>query len=123
MEGTEPTPALPGTTFECSLDLAEFTACPNPLAYSNLSDGPHELLVRAVGPQGTVDLTPAEYAWEVGDPTPTVVTIHKGRASSRSTRRRRSSSASATRSRSPRARSTAERSSSAASLSPASPGA
>ncbi|HEV2950641.1 MAG TPA: hypothetical protein VGZ51_00940, partial [Actinomycetota bacterium] len=69
---------LPGTTFQCSLDLAPFTACPSPLTYTNLPFGPHELLVRAVGPQGTADLEPEVYEWEVGDATPAVVTIQTG---------------------------------------------
>ncbi len=66
-----------GATFECSLDLGLFVACPNP--YTTIVPlGDHELLVRAKGPLGAVDIEPAEWSWYSGDVTAPVVTIHTG---------------------------------------------
>jgi hypothetical protein len=68
-----------GATFECSLDLAPFTACSSPATFTGVPYGEHELQVRAVSPEGTrVDLTPAVHAWESGDMTPPLVTITSG---------------------------------------------
>ena len=47
-----------GATFECSLDLGLFEPCPNPYTLT-VPLGEHELLVRAKGPLGAVDLEPA----------------------------------------------------------------
>jgi hypothetical protein len=49
-----------GTTFECSLDGATFSACTTPKNYQGLSEGPHTFQVRAVGSAGGADITPAE---------------------------------------------------------------
>ena len=68
-----------GATFECSLDLAPFTPCPNPYTLE-APYGEHELEVRAKGPLGAVDLEPAVWGWASGDVTPPVVTIHSGPA-------------------------------------------
>jgi CSLREA domain-containing protein len=66
-------------TFECSLDLALFSACESPLTITAIPFGQHELQVRAVSPLGTqVDLSPAIYEWESGDMTPPVITILTG---------------------------------------------
>ena len=67
-----------GATFECSLDLAEFEPCANPLVLTDVPFGEHELAVRAKGPMGAVDLEPAVWEWASGDVTPPVVTIHDG---------------------------------------------
>jgi hypothetical protein len=69
-EFTSPDPLA---TFECSLDGAAFAACTSPLGLSGLSDGPHELAVRAVGTAGP-DPSPATRAWVVDAIAP-VVTI------------------------------------------------
>ena len=70
---------VPGATFECSLDLAPFTACTSPITITDIPYGAHEFQVRGVSPAGTrVDLTPAIYEWESGDMTPPVVTILTG---------------------------------------------
>ena len=71
-------PAL-GARFECSLDLAPFTDCPNPYTLT-VPFGEHELEVRAKGPMGAVDLEPAVWSWASGDVTPPVITIHSGPA-------------------------------------------
>jgi hypothetical protein len=63
-----------GSTFECSLDGAAFTSCPNPQTYSGLADGPHTFDARAVDPAGNADLSPDSYAWTI-DATPPDTTI------------------------------------------------
>ena len=54
-----------GSTFECSLDDAPFTTCESPLTVDGLGTGSHSFAVRATGPTGEVDTTPASMAWEV----------------------------------------------------------
>jgi len=56
---------LPGSSFECSLDSQPFASCSSPKAYTGLADGEHNLAVRATGPSGTVDPTPAQRTWTV----------------------------------------------------------
>jgi Fibronectin type III domain/Carboxypeptidase regulatory-like domain/Calx-beta domain len=51
-------------TFECALDSAAFASCPNPVTYTSLSSGAHQLQVRAVAAGGT-DATPAVHRWSV----------------------------------------------------------
>jgi hypothetical protein len=63
-----------GSTFECSLDGAAFTSCPNPQTYSSVPDGAHTFQARAVDPAGNVDPSPASYSWTI-DATPPVTTI------------------------------------------------
>jgi hypothetical protein len=52
-----------GTTFECSLDDAPFSACKSPHTYSDVGQGPHLFAVRAVdtaknaGPASSLDWT------------------------------------------------------------------
>ena len=52
--------------------------CISGVGYANLAFGPHEFFVRARGPMGNVETTPAAYEWEIGDLTPPVVTITDG---------------------------------------------
>jgi hypothetical protein len=63
-----------GSTFECSLDGAAFTPCPNPQTYSGVADGPHTFQVQAVDPAGNVDPSPDSYSWTI-DATPPDTTI------------------------------------------------
>jgi hypothetical protein len=73
----------PSATFECSLDGAAFTACPEPAQYTNLPNGPHTLRVRAVDLAGNFDTTPAERTWTVtADTTPPETTIQSKPAAS-----------------------------------------
>jgi hypothetical protein len=58
-------------TFQCSLDLGAFAACTSPLTLSGLSEGPHELQVRAVSASGLVDPTPDDYEWVIDLTPPT----------------------------------------------------
>jgi hypothetical protein len=55
--------SVPGSSFECSLDGAAFTACGSPDAFK-VSRGRHTFAVRARGPLGNVDPTPASDAWK-----------------------------------------------------------
>jgi parallel beta-helix repeat protein len=68
----------PDATFECSLDGAPYAACVSGVTFTDVPFGEHELLVRAKGPAGSVDQTPARHEWESGDMTPPVVTIRSG---------------------------------------------
>jgi dipeptidyl aminopeptidase/acylaminoacyl peptidase len=64
-----------GSTFECSLDGAAFTACPSPTSYSGLPNGSHTLSVRATDVAGNVDSTPARRAWTVDIAKPTIANM------------------------------------------------
>lgn len=60
-------------SFECRLDAAVFTACPETgVTFEQLSDGPHAFEVRAVG--SVPDPSPARQTWTI-DTTPPVVTV------------------------------------------------
>jgi CSLREA domain-containing protein len=54
-----------GSTFECSLDGAEFTDCSSPRELTGLAVGGHEFRVRATDPAGNVDDSPATYSWTI----------------------------------------------------------
>jgi large repetitive protein len=60
-----------GSTFECSLDGADFEDCTSPKSYDNLSVGWHTFLVRATDPAGNTDPTPAAYDWMIVAPDTT----------------------------------------------------
>jgi hypothetical protein len=51
--------------FECSLDDAPFTPCGPSVNYNRLALGTHTFRARAVDAAGTVDPSPAEWAWSV----------------------------------------------------------
>lgn len=59
----------PIDTYECSLDGGPWLACSPPFAPPPLTDGSHELSVRAVNAAGA-DPTPATYAWDVDTASP-----------------------------------------------------
>ena len=68
---------LQNVTFECALDDAvegqAFTACTSPVTYTNLVYGEHDFAVRARDAAGNVDLTPAEWGWDIEGPAPNVM--------------------------------------------------
>jgi hypothetical protein len=51
--------------FQCKLDRKPFKPCRSPFTAKKLKPGPHAFQVRAVGPQGVADPTPAVYRWKV----------------------------------------------------------
>jgi acetolactate synthase regulatory subunit len=59
-----------GSTFECRLGAAAFTACASPHELTNLGDGAHTFQVRATDPAGNTDPTPAQAAFTVDLPSP-----------------------------------------------------
>jgi large repetitive protein len=52
-----------GSTFECSLDGKPFVTCSSPDKFK-VKRGRHSFAVRAVGPLGNADTTPATAAWK-----------------------------------------------------------
>ena len=54
-----------GARFECSLDAAEFGACPVTGTYDELSVGLHSFQVRATDLAGNVETTPESRSWEI----------------------------------------------------------
>ena len=52
-------------TFECALDGAPFTACPDPVQFSGMGPGPHILRARAVDIGLMRDASPASWVWAV----------------------------------------------------------
>lgn len=67
----------PGSTFQCSLDAAPFTACVSPEMYPGLSEGAHTFRVSATDAAENFDATPATYGWVV-DLTAPESTIDSG---------------------------------------------
>jgi hypothetical protein len=59
---------VPGSSFECSLDGADFGSCSSPQDYTELAVGSHEFRVRATDQAGTTDASPAAYSWTVEAP-------------------------------------------------------
>ena len=62
-----------GSSFECSLDGAAYSACSSPKAYPTIASGAHSFRVRAVDAVGNQDATAAERSFQVLQP-PTAAT-------------------------------------------------
>jgi len=73
----------PGSTFECRLDAAAYSACTSPQSYTNLAIGQHSFEVRAKDGAGNTDLTPANRTWTVSTSSGTY-TLLVSRSSNRS---------------------------------------
>jgi hypothetical protein len=67
-----------GSSFQCSLDGAAFTACTSPQSYSGLSAGSHTFQVRAVDGAGNTDPTPASQTWTIDTSLPQVTIASPG---------------------------------------------
>ena len=63
--GFSGTDARAVASFQCRLDSGSFETCTSPKTYSGLKKGSHTFEVRAVGPAGNVDPTPASRSWTV----------------------------------------------------------
>jgi hypothetical protein len=59
-----------GSTFECALDTAAFTACSSPKEYTSLAVGTHQFQVRARDAAGNTDASPAHYGWTITSTAP-----------------------------------------------------
>ena len=59
-----------GSTFECRLDGAAFSACDSGIEYTNLSEGSHTPEVRAKDGAGNADASPATRTWTVDTTVP-----------------------------------------------------
>jgi Bacterial Ig-like domain/WD40-like Beta Propeller Repeat len=65
-----------GATFECKLDDGVFESCTSPKEYPGLAEGSsHTIEVRAIGPDGNADPTPARRTWTVDTTAPTVIGV------------------------------------------------
>jgi len=58
------------STYECSVDAAAFSSCPQFFTLTALADGIHNLAVRATDAAGNTDPTPTTAQWIVSLPTP-----------------------------------------------------
>jgi probable HAF family extracellular repeat protein len=63
--GTDNITAAGTLTFQVSLDGGAWTTATTPKTYTGLTEGSHNLRVRAVDQAGNVDASPASYSWTV----------------------------------------------------------
>ena len=66
-----------GTSLQCRLDGAAFSACTSPKSYSALADGPHTFEVRAVDQAGNADPTPAARSFTVDTQAPAAPSLSR----------------------------------------------
>ncbi|MEP7114491.1 MAG: PQQ-dependent sugar dehydrogenase [Ilumatobacteraceae bacterium] len=63
---------ISGSTFACAVDTASFTSCASPYTLTVQAVGNHTLAVRATGPSGAADPTPATRSFNIDTTIPTV---------------------------------------------------
>ncbi len=68
--------AKAGVSYQCSLDGAAWSPCPDPVTFAGLDDGSHALLVRALDAAGNLSVS-TQYAWTV-DTTPPAAPVVMG---------------------------------------------
>ena len=66
-----------GSTFECKFDSGAFSACTSPKEYTGLTEGEHQVQVRATDAGGNTDQTPATFTWTIG-PQPVAARVECG---------------------------------------------
>lgn len=54
------TSSIRGSRFECKLDAGKYERCRPPKCYDDLRPGRHIFRVYAIGPEGTIDESPAK---------------------------------------------------------------
>jgi hypothetical protein len=59
------------TAFQCQLDGSAFIPCSSPQSYKGLDQGKHIFRVLSSDGKGTIDPTPAEFVWQIGNATVT----------------------------------------------------
>ncbi|MBI5100317.1 MAG: hypothetical protein HZB33_00560 [Nitrospirae bacterium] len=69
------TSTVSGSTFECRLDAGDWMQCLSQVFYRELTPGGHSFSVRAIGPTGIMDVTPASYSWLIDIMPPVLVQI------------------------------------------------
>ncbi len=63
-----------GSSFECSFDNGDWSACSSPMVYSSLVEGRHSFQVRALDTSGNKDISPANSIWVIDlSPPDTIV--------------------------------------------------
>ncbi|UPK68283.1 Ig-like domain-containing protein [Chitinophaga filiformis] len=62
-------------TFQAMLDGGPFNLVTSPVTYSGLSDGPHNVQIRAIDPAGNIDPTPDSYIWTIDATGPQITSV------------------------------------------------
>ena len=64
-----------GASYQCSLDGAAAAACTNPVTFTGLAEGAHQLSVAASDTLGDVDPSPASWTWSIDTVAPVAPVI------------------------------------------------
>ena len=62
-------------TFECRIDGGTYQPCGSPWTLTGLSEGPHDVEIRATDGFGSVDATPATWSWKVDTVAPVIIDL------------------------------------------------